>query len=492
MRRTLTLLSLLWLPLAHATLSPDVGDLDRLPLHAAPAAATAKAISALAERKGSGPAIFAATVDLPVDLDGGVWDEIEPGLMRWRTRVYSAGARALLMEFGRFHLPDSARLWIYDADARVVQGPYSSADHNINNHLWTPTVPGETAVIELQVANADRDRVVLSLAQLGHAFKNARDLGDSQSCNIDTACPLGDNWRAEIRSTVKLQIPVPGGVGVCSGALINNLAQDDKPYVLTADHCGIGNPNSAPSSVVVYWNFQNSGCNTQDAPDSQNQTGTILRARDRTTDLSLLELSTAPAANLTVYLAGWDASGAGGSSGVSIHHPSGDAKKISAYTNALTQAPIVIEDGGPSIPAWRVTWNQGTTEQGSSGSGLWNQDRRIVGVLSGGSASCDNRDGPDFYARLDRQWLANPQAAGQLKAWLDPDNTGRCAVAGRNAGGPPAPLDQDASNCPTSQPTPTPTPTPPPDSAGGGGGGSLDLSLLGLLLGLGLLRRRRG
>lgn len=485
MRRSLILLPLLWLPLVHATLKPQIDDLDTLPLHAAAPAVTAKAIAALAERKGTGPAIFAVTQDLPVGLDGGVWDEIEPGLARWRTRVYSAGARALLMEFSPFHLPKGARLWIYDVHGRIVQGPYGSAQHNTNNHLWTAIVPGEAAVIELHVASIDREHVALSLAKLGHAFKNTRDLGDSGACNIDTACPLGDDWRNEIRSTVKLQIPAGASVGACSGTLINNLAQDDRPYVLTADHCGIGNPGSPPTGVVVYWNFQNTACNSEDASDTQNQLGVILRARDKSTDLSLIELSAPPDAAFDVYYAGWDASGAGGNSGVSIHHPSGDAKKISEYTSALTQAPVIIEDNGPSIPAWRVNWSQGTTEQGSSGSGLWNQDRRIVGVLSGGAASCQNPNGADFFARLDRQWLARAQASGQLKAWLDPGNTGRCAVAGRNPGGAPAPLDSNPAPCPTGQPSPTPTPD---DSSGGGG---IGLSVLGTLLGFSLLRRRR-
>jgi lysyl endopeptidase len=488
MRRILLVLSMLWLSGAHAALSPELADLDSLPLHAASSSMTAKAIDEARARKGAGPAIFAVTTALPVDLDGGVWDEPTAGVARWRTRVFSAQAQALLMRFDSFELPSSAKLWIYDAQARVVQGPYVGAAHNSKSEVWTATVPGDTAVIELRVDTRERSRVALGLGRLGHAFKNDRDLGDSGACNINTACPLGNDWRNEIRSAVKLQIPAGAFVGVCSGTLINNLAQDDTPYILTADHCGIGNQGSAPSGVVVYWNFQNSGCNTLNAPDAQNQTGTILRARDEPTDLSLIELQQPPSAAFNVYFAGWDASGAGGNSGVSIHHPSGDAKKISEYTGALIQNTVNI--GGSDIPAWQVIWNQGTTEQGSSGSGIWNQNRQIVGVLSGGSAACSgsaDNDQPDFYARMERQWLANPQAAGQLKVWLDPANTGQRQVSGKNAASTPNPT-------PTPQPTPTPTPLPtatPTPNDSGGGGGSLGWPLLTLLSGLGLLRRRR-
>ncbi|MEW6166360.1 MAG: trypsin-like peptidase domain-containing protein [Pseudomonadota bacterium] len=485
MRRIWLLVLSLWLPAAQAALQPDLSRLDALPLHVASPAVTAKAIEAAENVKGRGPALFAVTVPLPVDLSGGVWDE-QAGVGRWRTRVYSAGAQALLMEFTRFHVPDGASLWIYDAAGRTVQGPYDARNHSPEGSLWTALVPGETAVLELRVPSVKRGDVELALGRLGHAYKNARDLGDSGPCNIDTACPLGDAWRDEIRSVVKLQIPSGDNVGLCSGTLINNLAQDDKAYVMTADHCGIRN-SSPPSGVVVYWNFQNSACNGADnAPDDQTQTGAVLRARDEATDLSLLELSQRPSAAFNVYYAGWDASGTGGDSGVSIHHPSGDAKKVTEFTTPLVQSSIRLPGGDFDIPAWRVTWSQGTTEQGSSGSGLWNQDRRIVGVLSGGSASCAQSDDPDFYARLDRQWTAQPQASGQLKAWLDAVDTGLRQVAGKEAGAGPVPTPAPS---PTPTPTASPAPTASPGDGGGGGGGTVSPWLLVLLLAAGAGRR---
>ncbi|MFA5939247.1 MAG: serine protease [Sinimarinibacterium sp.] len=490
MRRML-LIPALWLPLVSAAFQPELAGLDELPLHVAPPAVTSKAIDTARAVKGSGPALFAVTVPLAVGLDGGVWDSIAADTLRWRTRVYSATARSLLMDFSRFQVPNGAELWIYDADGRTVQGPYTARNHSIDGELWTARVPGESAVIELRVPKTARDQVQLELGRLGHGYKNERDLGSSGACNIDSVCPLGNDWRDEIRAVVKLQIPVGGGfVGVCSGTLINNLAQDNTPYVLTADHCGIGDAGSPASGVVVYWNFQNSSCGTDNASDTQNQTGATLRASDRDTDLSLIELSQLPSASFSVYYAGWDASGAGGSDGVSIHHPSGDAKKISEFTQSLVKSTVQIETGGPNIPAWEVIWAQGTTEQGSSGSGLWNQNSQIVGVLSGGGAACvgnvDN-DEPDYYARLETQWQANSVASGQLKAWLDPDNTGTRKVAGKNPGSTPTPTPTPG---PTPGPTPTPTATPDPGSGGGGGGGAMSWQLAGLLL-IGLAARRR-
>jgi lysyl endopeptidase len=347
------LFALICAPASAARPAPQLDGLDALPLHVAPAAVTAKAIDAAQQVKGAGPALFAANVEVPVGLDGGVWDQPAAGVARWRTRLYSAQAQALLVEFSRFELPDGAQLWIYDAEGRAVQGPYGASNHQAGTSLWTAMVPGETAVIELQVPATRREAVRLQVARVGHAWRNARDLDSSGACNIDTACPLGNAWRDEIRASVKLQIPAGLFVGLCSGTLVNNTAQDGKPYILTADHCGIGSLGSPASGVVVYWNFANSTCGgSADAVSTQTQTGARLLADDRATDMTLIELNQMPNPAFRVYYAGWDASGAGGDSGVSIHHPSGDAKKISEYTVPLLPANVQIETAGPSIPAW--------------------------------------------------------------------------------------------------------------------------------------------
>ena len=149
-------------------------------------------------------------------------------------------------------------------------------------------------------------------------------------------------------------------------------------------------------------------------------------------------------------------------------------KSASAPTRPQRARKTVCIDGDDTctreVKAWEVHWARGTTEQGSSGAGLWNQNHRLVGVLSGGEASCTNTGGSDYFARLNAAYRANSASSGQLKAWLDPDNSGITSLAG---------LDS----------TETAEPVEASDG-GGGGGGSLDAGLLAGLAALGLLRRR--
>ena len=124
-----------------------------------------------------------------------------------------------------------------------------------------------------------------------------------------------------------------------------------------------------------------------------------------------------PPASYNVFYAGWDKSGTSPTSQVGIHHPAGDLKKISFDNNAATQATY------SSASCWRISnWDDGTTEGGSSGSPLFDQNKRIIGQLYGGQASCSNNVN-DYYGRFDVSWDSGTNTTNELNSWLDPLGT---------------------------------------------------------------------
>ncbi len=147
--------------------------------------------------------------------------------------------------------------------------------------------------------------------------------------------------------------------------------------------------------------------------------------------MTLVELNTAPPESFNVYWSGWDTTEVLPTSGVSIHHPDGTEKRIS-----IDSGPIVltgfgsVQEDPDGTHLMIAAWDEGTTEGGSSGSGFWNQDKRIVGVLSGGGASCDTPDAPDFYAHMASHYDVGTTSATRIKAWLDPSDTGVTQVDG--------------------------------------------------------------
>jgi lysyl endopeptidase len=128
----------------------------------------------------------------------------------------------------------------------------------------------------------------------------------------------------------------------------------------------------------------------------------VLLTSSTTTDMALLELSSIPPADYDVFYSGWDKSGATPDSVCGIHHPSGDIKKISLSYSPVLQDNVDLGTG--AADCWQVTvWDAGTTEPGSSGSALWNEDKRVIGQLYGGAADCANSV-DDYYGRLDVSW----------------------------------------------------------------------------------------
>lgn len=420
-------------------LDPDLSSLSSLPMHRTAGVVVAKARSQVSSK--SAPVQFAVATPLSIGLDDGLWDQAESGVDRWRARVSSGGAVGLGLEFSKFSLPEGASLWVYDDAGQLVQGPYTRDDQNAEGKLWTAIVPGASAVLELHVPSARRDAVQLQLAQVDHAYLDigkaaALTTAKSGSCNVDMACSDGNNWRSESRAVAMISI---GNTYVCTGQLLNNARQDKAPLFITANHCEIAQTSGTPaSSVVVYWNYQTSSCGgTPNGSLSQNQSGASLLAADIGSDFTLLRLNKQPDSDFNVYFAGWDVGSAIPQSGVAMHHPQGEEKRISTFSTAAVRQNVCIDGSGSSckrlVESWQLNWSRGITESGSSGSGLWNQDHKLVGVLSGGDTSCSNVSGNDYFARLEAAYTANSAASGQLKAWLDPDASGISSLAGRDS-----------------------------------------------------------
>lgn len=436
----LALLSLV-LPAAAWAYTPDVGDLSAVP-RVQLDASTIKA--AVTQAKGQ-PLKFAVGSALSATTATGAWDEPEAGIARWRLRIASSGAKSLSLQLEGLRLPADAALYFYTAGGDDVQGPYRAAD---GGRLITPIARGDEAVLEARMPSSEKSAFGLRVARAFHAYRelSAKGFGTSGTCEKDVACSTGDNYPDQIRSTVLLTIVNAGDTYLCSGSLVNNPAQDDRALVLTAHHCEITSANV--TQAIAYFNVERSGCGTGTAgPVNQNIHGKTLLADaggSTVTDYSLFELNTTlrTPADYGAYYAGWEVSSSAPTSGAVIHHPSGDDKKISLYTRAATaQNGICIGStnncsDGFRVDSWEVYWATGTTEGGSSGSGLLNQHKRIVGTLSGGAGACSglqNNGDPDYFARLDKAWTATSTTGTTLKAALA-GGSGCTSLDGKNPG----------------------------------------------------------
>jgi len=383
-----------------------------------------------------GPLRFAVPRQLSITPEtAGAWKTQENGDLLWRVRLHVPGATDLNLGFTRFSLPEQARLYIVSEKHNYYEGPYTDKDNKPHGELWSPVIPGARAVVLLYVPAGLVEEVQLTIGRVNagyrnlHGIKGKQDLSKQGSCNIDVVCPQGDPWRDEIRSVARITI---SGTYLCTGTLMMDAAGSFQPFFLTANHCEITSTNAG--SVVAYWNFEAPTCGALTGGSlADNQTGSVLRASKADVDMSLIELDTVPDPAFSVHYAGWDRSGNTPSGSVGIHHPGGDEKAITINTDPLTIGNSCIGAGGTNSH-WFMDWEQGVTESGSSGSGIWDSSgHHLVGFLSGGSSSCANPGGSDCYGRFSTAWDSGTSAASRLQDWLDAGATGVITVNGADS-----------------------------------------------------------
>ena len=398
-----------------------------------------------------GPFRFA--VCQPVDVTAGshgLWEQIDDETFVWRLRIHSAGALSLSMGFTRYHMPSSAYMYLYSPDYVQVWGPFTEIDNKDHGQLWTPQIQGSTIIIEVSIALDDVPDIDLHLTSVNHGYRGYEPqlpflaLGEAQSCHLNVACPEGNSWRDQIRSVARYEFASGDYLYMCTGCLVNNTAQDEKPYFLTAFHCLDLNRDrslsssekNASATMVAYWNFESPTCTGTSSANDHSQTGATFRAGDWSSDYALLELDSKPPEHFNVYYAGWNRSSADPSTSVAIHHPRADLKKISFDENPLSKSDLYDYDAlGNRIDYGTFFvvngWDKGTTEQGSSGGPLFDPDKRIVGCLSFGETDCSLL-GPVQIGPFYRFWSGGGTRGTRLSDWLDPDNTGVMFLDGKN------------------------------------------------------------
>lgn len=340
-----------------------------------------------------------------------------------RLDVGSGGAAALRVGLRVDSWPDGVELrvagTVFGDTIYAVDGASARAAADPQGIYWTAVTDGERQRLELFVPDGvDPAGVRLAVDAVSHLVVgpqgsngNAKLIGDSGACEIDVVCrygQLGEPFIQTKNGVARMVFQSGSGTYTCTGTLLNDTVPNTQiPWFYTAHHC-IGNQTEA-SSVTTFWNFETATCNVDEAgPNTQIQGGAQLMYSQANTDGALLRLNNSPPNG--AVLIGWSAATLSPQTAITaIHHPRGDIKKVSIGNHSGISANVDI-DGQILTSALRASWSQGTTEGGSSGSGLFTlagSGYLLRGGLAGGTASCNNSGGTegagnvDFYSRFD-------------------------------------------------------------------------------------------
>ncbi len=371
------------------------------------------------------PFRFGAEIDTSITLhNAGTWQELPNGDRVWQLRISCREAKTMNFIFDRFFIPQGGRMFIYTPDRKYVTGAFTEQNNNPEHVFSTSLYPGSSVIMEYYEPVSVKDMGEISIATVVHGYRDIffktdkGNYGTSGSCNININCTEGRDWQMEKRGVALI---LRGGSAHCTGALINNTSNDGTPYLLTANHCVNGHN---PSTFVFVFKHEAESCNGTTGPTIYSINYSSLIAKGSNSDFALLRLSdTVPRSYEPLYL-GWSRTSTAPTAMTCIHHPNGDLKKISLAGAGRSSSYLDNTDDGTH---WRVSrWLQGTTESGSSGSPLFNQNHQIIGQLHGGDASCSDPQGSDYYGKLYYSWNNNNAvtSSARLRDWLDPTNTG--------------------------------------------------------------------
>ena len=404
----------------------------------------------------------ARILDVNMNMDNcGTTDVLADGTKVWRVRIVSEGALALKVLCPEFYIPNGAELYLYNENRQQVVKVDASNNPKYDTYYSPKMIQGDALYMEYVQPASVVGASVIKMdglcyfyrgvdAYVGYyANKRQTGFGSSESCEVNVNCTVGSSWQTQKKGVAEIAIISGMSVGFCTGTLVNNTANDGTPYFLTADHCGGVDAAGSMSRWEFNFNFEASGCsNPTSEPNYDVVTGCTLRARpsgaqSSGTDFLLLELNTTEdhLEEIGAYYNGWDRSTTGSMSGACIHHPSGDIKKISFYTEQLVAQ--TYSNSNTQNGHWWAKWQNnnnditGVTEPGSSGSPLFSTNKLVVGTLTGGSSNCSatGQNRSDMYGRFDLHWEnGGTSNANRLKPWLDPNNTGAETCEGRFPG----------------------------------------------------------
>ncbi len=363
----------------------------------------------------------------PVDLsmDMGEWITVEGGSI-WRVDITAEGSMNGRLSFAGVDLPAGQFI------TTSVPGLEGSTPSDIegdgefdNGTAWGLCMPGALTRLEWFVPSGSSVKALpFTGIEYCHGYRNIfpglyEDLegGLAGNCHNDPLCyPL---WVNESNAAVKL---IFGGF-LCSGQLMATTAADETPYISTANHC-ISTTADANGCQCLFF-YRNGTCGGTITAGS-SVTGCDLTGTYSASDCTLMMIR--PTLPTTAWWAGWtNTNPATNSASTGIHHPGGAEQAISfGVKNAAS-----FNCGSPTSNWNSLSWTNGITEGGSSGSAIYrDSDHKLYGVLTCGASSCSQLAADDGYGRWDLA-VNNGGFAAHLAAGADDaqEQNDTCATA---------------------------------------------------------------
>ena len=313
-------------------------------------------------------------------------------------------------------------------------GPIS----NINTYdgvIWLPITNGNSADLEIfvetlipEMPNFKIDLINLIMVNSvkeSYSSVVSQSLGYAKNEQYDLACWTENidypALEAAASSTALISFIKDGASFICTGTLLADVGSTLTPWFITANHC-ISDQDTA-STAIFEWFLQSTVCGgaLTDLRYEKTFGGAELLWNDSGMDVSFFRLREKP--SLNVVFSAWSTDIQIGDPVWSVHHPEGDHTMVNNGKVTELFKNVLDEDGNYHVFD-TVKYEQGSSEGGSSGSGIFTVEKGQAywkGTLFG-SSLVDYQTSyyshfSSYYENL-KQWLSDP-AINCLLNWAE-------------------------------------------------------------------------
>lgn len=434
------------------------------------------------------PYMVARNVDYPISFDDGTFITHKDGSVSWLLEINVPDAAGIDVFFNQLVLKPGVTLYAYGKNKKQILGAYTSESAIPSKTFILGPIIGSSYTIEFHFENVKLVSAThLDIPTLSVYFRGLEEdakaygltegasflFDSSASCNVDANCNRSyDGWETSQfedakNASARIVVSNGGTMGLCSGTLVTatDYSSDNcNNLFLTASHCDGGNGRTDEhfDNWRFYFNYEHTECEGSNiAYQFRFVQGAKFLARSNypsgvgntsgsapglVQDFLALDLTTPIPETFDIARVGWnrridiaeinqDYSTDDYKFFIGFHHPGGNPKKQSISG--------IIHGNGTfnqfTVPAthWSTNFAIGCTEGGSSGSGLFDQNGNIIGVLSGGAGATAAQ-----YSKISYGWENEWEqgkfepysgAVSRLKEWLDPLGTNQEVFFGTDA-----------------------------------------------------------
>ncbi|MDP9140368.1 MAG: hypothetical protein M3O62_06180, partial [Pseudomonadota bacterium] len=325
----------------------------------------------------------------------GTWSVLD-GFLLWQHSIDVTGALSVSFRASSVRVPAGGALFVDGVDqaSRITK----------RGTLWSSITQGQHLEIEAWIPADRQGEFNLEIDQLQAGFRiEPRVYAKAAATDVyNVACYLPELDRHS-RATLNVSV---ANVGNCSGVLVNNTHKDQRPFVLTAAHCGVRDPNRASGSPdysnLDSYDWDAAAASIQLHGDSITPCGQPIVVSSRPVlaagaehrvvngDMWLIEMDEPLPANTPKFFAGIDARTRDfdaphpvpASQLSSVSHSQNFDQVVARFERAFSQNCIA-----EGIRCWTTYVTDETVpaaQPGSSGSALFDADARVSGTVFGG------------------------------------------------------------------------------------------------------------